>query len=191
MSWKIVDRACLFLGAVFAGVCAYYTMAGYYGWKYLTATPAPVPASGTAMVPPWWLYITGGLGVALLITGWVMMIARRREDTRQPAATLLIPNIRIADRPAVVDLFAGQEADKILPLLEAGELTAWGRPPGRGDPPLTGIDCADWKTHYLEFLPKEGPGTQNQTWLKKKQGSGTNISTFIEIAPSLKKSGQE
>jgi len=84
-----------------------------------------------------------------------------------------IPDVRVADRPAVLDLFKGHEVNKILPLLEAGLLTAWGRPMGSGEPPLTGIEATDWKTHYLEFLPKERQWTLNQTFLKSKRTHAT------------------
>ena len=84
-----------------------------------------------------------------------------------------IANLRLADDPATLSLFDGAEADRFIPLVEGDKLTAWARPMGRGQPPLTEISGAQWKSLYLLFAPKTGEGMINQTFLKTKLGNDT------------------
>lgn len=76
MVWKVIERSCIVMGAFFTAVCAYYAMATYYGWNTPTVTPAPNIALA-AVSPPWWLYVVGTIGIALIGTGWKMMFERR------------------------------------------------------------------------------------------------------------------
>jgi hypothetical protein len=77
-----------------------------------------------------------------------------------------VPDIRVADDPGVMSLFESPERDKLLPLLEAGRLQAWGRR-GNGFPPLSAIPADGWSTHFLEHHPAPKDGI-NQTFLKVK-----------------------
>lgn len=76
-----------------------------------------------------------------------------------------IPDLRVADNPAIRALFEGAEGDKLLPLLEAEKITAWGRK-GLEEPPPTKIPGTIWAGHYLFFLPHRGEGTKNQTFIR-------------------------
>jgi hypothetical protein len=76
MVWKLIERSCIIAGAVFTAVCAYYAMATYYGWNVPAVSPSPNIAVA-ALSPPWWLYVAGSIGVALIGTGWAMMFERR------------------------------------------------------------------------------------------------------------------
>jgi hypothetical protein len=80
-----------------------------------------------------------------------------------------IPDVRFSDYQACDRLFDGSERDKLLPLLEAGKIDAWGRA-GNGFPPLTKISPDLWRTHYLEHYPADSSGRINQTFLKVKAG---------------------
>jgi hypothetical protein len=83
-----------------------------------------------------------------------------------------IPDLRVADSPLAIELFEGAERDKLLPLLEAEKLGAWARPmrgekPGRDAAPVI-LKGDVWRTHYLQFFPKEGQWERAQTFLKTK-----------------------
>src|SRR5260370_13463975 len=84
------------------------------------------------------------------------------------------PDLRVADDRLVIALFDGDERDKLLPLLEAEKVTAWARPMGRGEPPLTKLSGQLWKTHYLLSLPREGQWNRAQTFLKTKARNETS-----------------
>jgi hypothetical protein len=192
MVWKIIERACLILGALFAGVCAYYTMAGYYGRNNPVTPTAPTAATGAAMTPPWWLYSLGILGIALLITGWTMILQRWRENRHlpkhsnssaeiaiaTPSATPShlfskdIPDLRVADSDLALVLFSSKERDKLLPLLEAGKLSSWARPMHGNelgkDPPPVILKGEVWRSHYLQSFPKTEGQFRTQTFLKTK-----------------------
>jgi hypothetical protein len=93
--------------------------------------------------PVWFLLLWGGGGVFALCALAIMtdMIWRRLKDKKKDGAAQVsgfvgyIPDIRVADHPAVLALFDGVEADKLIPLLEADKITAWGRL-GQGVPPF-------------------------------------------------------
>jgi hypothetical protein len=74
------------------------------------------------------------------------------------------PNLRVADFPRVAELFDG---DKLIPLLEAGKITAWGRR-GSGEPPLIKIPGNIWASNDLFRLPKMQEQTRNQTFIRPK-----------------------
>lgn len=74
------------------------------------------------------------------------------------------PNLRVADFPRVAELFGG---DKLIPLLEAEKIIAWGRR-GSGEPPLIKIPGNIWASNDLYHLPKTQEGTRNQTFIRPK-----------------------
>jgi hypothetical protein len=74
------------------------------------------------------------------------------------------PNLRVADLPRVAELFDG---DKLIPLLEAEKITAWGRR-GSGEPPLIKIPSNIWASNDLYYLPKMQEQTRNQTFIRPK-----------------------
>ncbi|TWB01778.1 hypothetical protein [Bradyrhizobium stylosanthis] len=82
-----------------------------------------------------------------------------------------IPNVRVADCPAALELFDHPEQDKLLPLLEAEKLIAWARPmkPISDHPALIKVQGAVWRDHVLEFFPRgDGPGRINQTFIRTR-----------------------
>jgi hypothetical protein len=104
------------------------------------------------------------------------------------------PDIRVADTPPIIALFEGKQRDKLIPLLEAEKITAWGRPMGgRGEPPPIRLDGKLWRTHHLLFLPKTvGQFDINQTYLKTNTRQETtyydvhlNKSQIIKVWPEL------
>jgi len=88
-----------------------------------------------------------------------------------------VPNVRVADTPAVASLFADSDQDKLIPLLEAGKITAWARR-GYGKPPLLKLPEGVWQNHYLLFLPKDGDGRINQTFIRK---NNSTESTYFDV----------
>jgi hypothetical protein len=78
-----------------------------------------------------------------------------------------LPNVRVADSAAAMELFERPESDKLLPLLESEKLSAWGRRMGHGEPPLMKIPGQMWRSHYLAALPRgSDPNLKNQTFVK-------------------------
>jgi nucleoside phosphorylase len=75
-----------------------------------------------------------------------------------------VPDVRVADDPGVRSMFEDGERDKLLPLLAAGKLQAWGRR-GNGFPPLSAISGDHWNSHFLEYHSAPTGGI-NQTFLK-------------------------
>jgi hypothetical protein len=82
MGWKLIERASIILGVVFAAVSTYYTAATYYGWNTpSTSTPSN---NGATLTPPWWWYFSIAIGLVLIATAWAMMLARHpRKRNRQ------------------------------------------------------------------------------------------------------------
>jgi hypothetical protein len=95
----------------------------------------------------------------------------------------IIPNLRVADSPSVIDLFEGNERDRLFPLLEGDQLTAWARPmrgeaPGKEAAPVR-LKGDIWKTHYFLFTPRTpGQFDRNQTFVKEKIGQ---ISHYFDV----------
>jgi hypothetical protein len=87
------------------------------------------------------------------------------------------PDIRVADAPTVIELFEGKERDKLIPLLEAEKITAWGRL-GFGDPPLLKMPGNIWRSNHLVFLPMTAGQTKNQTFIRK---NGRIESTYFDV----------
>jgi hypothetical protein len=187
MAWKFVERTSLILGVVFAGICAWYTMAGYYQWNVSSLKSAEAPTSGGLMMPSWWLYVFAAFAVGLLVTGWVMIIRRRGQyeigaNSKIETFAEDTPDLRVADSSFVIALFDGNERDKLLPLLEAERLHSWGRPMrsekiGR-DAALIILKSDVWRTHYLQHFPKEGQWERAQTFLKTK---GRHESAYYDV----------
>ncbi len=93
-AWKIIERSGLFIGTVCAIITAYFTVGLFYGWN-VQSQPQPKLA-GALMIAPWWLWILGGIGIALLITAWAMIVIRSRQ---KPVAVLLpVPPQKIPTR---------------------------------------------------------------------------------------------
>lgn len=80
----------------------------------------------------------------------------------------LVPDLRLADCAAAQDLFKGQERQKILALLVAEKLTAWGRPMGpSGEPDLVRLSGKQWETHSVFWYPPS-QGLVSQTFFRTK-----------------------
>lgn len=75
MVWKIIERSAVVLGLLFTAATLYFTAGTYYGWNQPSV---PAQQGGTAMTPPWWIWLFGGIAVALLLTAWAMMAIRLR-----------------------------------------------------------------------------------------------------------------
>jgi hypothetical protein len=123
--------------------------------------------------------------IAALSVVWILYetIAwlRRRQKNKLPDAPpesrdyiRYIPDVRVADVPTALHLFDGRDADKLIPLLEAGKITAWARPMGSGEPPLIQVPGDIWRNHALWFVEKGGdPQMRNQTFVKTKSRQET------------------
>lgn len=84
-----------------------------------------------------------------------------------------VANLRVADDPAVVSLFDGDEGDRLLSLIEADEIITWARPMGQGEPPLTKLSGDQWKAFSFRYMPKLNEQTKNQTFVKSKVNNDT------------------
>ena len=72
--WRFIERACLVLGLLIAMATLFYTAAIYYNEA---PNGAFVPSIGKfKMNAPWSVLAVGAISVALLITGWGMMLVR-------------------------------------------------------------------------------------------------------------------
>jgi hypothetical protein len=77
------------------------------------------------------------------------------------------PNVRVADSPAVIDLFHGRERTKLIALLAAEKLSTWARRGTGVANDLVKRDGEIWNNHSFQFHPKgDGAGTINQTFLR-------------------------
>lgn len=111
------------------------------------------------------------LVVGLAIIGALLLVRREPKDQAPLISTPdAVPfadsygDIRVADYPAVLALFKDPERDKLIPLLEAEKISAWGRKP-LGNPPPTKIPGTIWTSHYLFYLPRDEEGI-NQTYVR-------------------------
>jgi hypothetical protein len=172
-----------------------------HGWRAVTEAHTAywiVELLGAVVPPSVLTSMVAGLGehsVAILCTIFffglatstvvVLVILGYRADRKtispsaSPTASLLddvaesIPDVRVADNPSVIDLFQGNERDKLFPLLEAEKLAAWARP-DKGPAPgveasLTKLVGSTWKSHYFVFYPRvPGQFERNQTFVKGK-----------------------
>lgn len=144
---------------------------------------------------PFWAWLL--ILAAILVTALLEYSVRKTRSDRNPndgKAVILsadlaesLPNLRVADSPDAIALFDGRERDNIIPLLEAGKLTAWARGMGAGEPALLKLDGSIWRSHYLQFLPKK-PGevkAKNQTFLKT---NARHESSYYDIFLNLEQS---
>jgi hypothetical protein len=134
------------------------------------------------------------VGILLIYHYWY---ARRTPAPDRKSETLkhqspldeFIPNVRVADSPNTMALFDGAEGDKLIPLLEAEKIIAWGRlAGGAGEPPPMRIPGIIWRTHQLEFHPhRDVIGRKNQTFLKTKTGSNSSYYDVLLNSTQLKR----
>jgi hypothetical protein len=75
-TWKFIERTILVAGFVIAAATLYYTAAPYYEYPKPATT---LPSAGSTILPDWTILLFGSLGIALLVTGWAMLIARRKR----------------------------------------------------------------------------------------------------------------
>jgi hypothetical protein len=81
------------------------------------------------------------------------------------------PNVRVADTPAIIELFGGSERAKLIALLGGNVLKAWARVSADySSPVLVLLNTNIWNTHNFMFWPKEEnqEGAINQTYLRQK-----------------------
>ena len=76
------------------------------------------------------------------------------------------PNVRVADSPAVIELFDGSDRAKLLALLSAGKISSWARLSNRKPRDLIKLDGKIWTSHTFLFFAKDGEGRINQTFLQ-------------------------
>ncbi len=88
-----------------------------------------------------------------------------------------IPDVRIAEDPIARSLFETSERDKLIPLLEAGKIDAWGRL-GYGFPPTIKIPADLWRTNHLEYHQGTSGQSINQTFLRS---NARHESTYYDI----------
>ncbi len=138
--------------------------------------------------PPWLPLASVPVGLFLI---WLAL--RRGKGPLDPAVTQFagamppaqnefsndIPDVRIADDTVASGLFETSNGrDKLIPLLEAGKLIAWGRL-GNGNPAPTKIPADQWATHYLDNRPADSPGRINQTYFRPR--SRPYESTYYDV----------
>jgi hypothetical protein len=68
------------------------------------------------------------------------------------------PEVRVADSPAVIELFNGGDRAKLIALLAAGKINSWARASSRKSGDLLTLDGMIWQTHPFAFLPKDSDG---------------------------------
>jgi hypothetical protein len=89
------------------------------------------------------------------------------------------PNVRVADTPAVIELFEGRERSKLVGLLASEKLTAWARISASISSDLLPLEGKIWSTHSFRFHPKNADeGSINQTFLRIQ---GTYNSTHYDV----------
>lgn len=152
-------------------------------WALARGLPAPVIAAIA--------FVTLGISVLVLLAFLGYRAQRRGAAGKTsgtkaaPQSTAIsadiaehIPDLRVADNPSVIELFDGNEKDKLFPLLEANKLTAWARPmrgeaPGKEAAPVI-LKGDIWKTHYFDFHARvPGQFDRNQIFIKTKTRNDT------------------
>jgi hypothetical protein len=178
--WKWYDRG--------ARVDFAATLLGYvFDWKGWVVTilsgGGGVATFLAAAIGGWsplvvWVFATIVAAALAATTYFIIGILERRdkgkynEPSPQPSQSVGefsgdIPDLRVADDTVAWGLFGAPHNDKLLPLLERGKLEAWGRI-GNGQRPLTLIPADQWRTHYLDNRPADGPGRINQTFFRPR-----------------------
>ena len=85
------------------------------------------------------------------------------------------PNVRVADSPAVIDLFEGKDRAKLIALLAGEKITTWARHGMGVANDLLKRSGQIWKDNSFRFDPKrEGTGTINQTFLTARARFGAS-----------------
>ncbi|HUZ30837.1 MAG TPA: hypothetical protein VMV19_01830 [Xanthobacteraceae bacterium] len=79
-------------------------------------------------------------------------------------------NVRVADSPAVIELFEGRERTKLIGLLNSNKLTTWVRPSNGIGRDLETAEGKIWGSHTFQFMSKrdDDSGTINQTYLRPR-----------------------
>jgi hypothetical protein len=135
-----------------------------------------------------WLWGIGALGALVFLIVDAVRWLRKGQQANAPKEqddnlSDHYPDIRVADSNAAIALFSGAEGDKLIPLLEAEKISAWGRLMTGGAP--TRIPGRVWRTNQLWFLPKnDGPGRINQTFIKSK-GRTESSSSYFDVFLNL------
>lgn len=130
-----------------------------------------------------WLWGLGAVAAFIFlivdITRWWLDRKGGRKavaDSHTDGLVEHLPNVRVADSPSALALFVGKEGDKLLPLLEGGKTVAWARQMASKDQvPLIQVPPETWRDHFLQFMPKNGDGTINQTFIKPKNNQYGSI----------------
>jgi hypothetical protein len=141
-------------------------------WAFLSPM---IPLSVVNYTPSLATFVTYGPPIFLLLLGFYFWLRQRKKGNGENITSLTVnkePNdvaesygtVRVADHPAVVALFKGRERDKLIPLLEAERISAWGRKP-TGNPAPTKIPGRLWASHYLHYVPRDETGI-NQTYFR-------------------------
>jgi hypothetical protein len=68
----------------------------------------------------------------------------------------------------VTELFEGGARAKLIGLLAAGKIASWARVSSGKSRDLIKLDGGMWSTHTFAFLPRDGDGRINQTFLQAK-----------------------
>jgi hypothetical protein len=94
------------------------------------------------------------------------------------------PNVRIADTPAIIDLFRGSERPKLIGLLGSERLTSWARVSANIPSDHVVLDGKIWGSHSFKFIPKrDDPGTINQTYLhSSREGTSSHYDICLNYA---------
>jgi hypothetical protein len=96
------------------------------------------------------------------------------------------PNVRVADAPAVIQLFGGSERAKLIALLAGNVLRSWARVSADlTSSDLVQVDGSIWNTHRFLFTPKgkDEEGTINQTYLRPKVShSSSHYDIYLNYA---------
>jgi len=169
-------------------------------WDYFKVTTGGAIVTGVglflgrlASVPASWLWV-GGL-LLFTVTGLIILIVLARKAHREIkglATTQInqnderlpdnivdsIPDVRVADYPAMAALFENAERDKLFPLLESEKLAAWARPMGE-----TIYSHACLAVHgnltFSYIYPKRGNGNEPKRLLKRSHAKNQFGMIFI------------
>jgi hypothetical protein len=151
-------------------------------WFVLMSGPLSVPAAiGAAIVPNWVarILLAGTAIVCILFSSyWVWRIEREKRAEAENALAVANDftltewgNVRVADNPAVVNLFkdSGPERNKFLALLTGERLSCWARRMTPASSDLVKVPGSVWNAgSNFNFEPKrqDDPRTINQTFIR-------------------------
>jgi hypothetical protein len=79
-------------------------------------------------------------------------------------------NVRVADSPAVLELFSGRDRTKLIGLLISNKLTTWARHSAGIAGDLMPVEGKIWSTHSFQFIPRRDgdSDTINQSYLRPR-----------------------